>query len=178
MPTAVRTVTDERDALLQFLAAQRAALRLAVSGLTDEQVAARPTVSDLCLGGLIKHAARGERGWVAVILAGRPDPEPSRGQDWAADFRLEQGETVAGWLETYQSVARQTEEIVRDLVDLEQTVELPEAPWFPGDRMRSARWILLHLIEETARHAGHADIIRESLDGVTAMKSLADVHRE
>ncbi|AXI81383.1 DinB family protein [Peterkaempfera bronchialis] len=173
MPELVREVTDERDALLAFLAAQRGGLRRALLGVGEEQAAARPTAGTLSLGGLVKHVARTEQGWVSVILAGRPDPDPEGWMArWHEQFTMGPGETVAGLLARYAEVARETEEIVRALPDLEGTVSLPQAPWFPPDGTRSARWVLLHVIEETARHAGHADIVRESLDGATAFALL------
>jgi uncharacterized damage-inducible protein DinB len=83
------------------------------------------------------------------------------------------GETLAGVLAELAAVAEQTRETVEALPDLEVAVPLPEAPWFPQDGKRTARWILLHLIEEQARHAGHADLIRESLDGALAFDLVA-----
>jgi hypothetical protein len=80
-----------------------------------------------------------------------------------------EGETLTGLLDRYDEVARRTEEIVLGLPDLDVSHPLPEAPWFePGARW-SARRVLLHLVAETAQHAGHADILRESLDGAKTM---------
>ncbi|KAA2256321.1 DinB family protein [Solihabitans fulvus] len=172
MPTVVPGETAELDQLLQYLEAQRGGLRRSVHNLTDEQAAARPTVSALTLGGLIKHAARCERGWVAIMVG---QPEPSRANDWVSEFRMEDGETLAGLLDLYAEVAKATEVAVRGLPSLDVTVSLPEAPWFPKED-RSARWILLHLIEEAARHSGHADILRETLDGATAFELVAAVN--
>ncbi|WP_377270604.1 DinB family protein [Peterkaempfera sp. SMS 1(5)a] len=160
---------DERDLLLEFLASQRDGVRRAALGLSDQQATARPTAGQLSIGGLVKHLARTERGWFSVILAGRPDPAPDRAQHWDEEFTVLPGETLAGHLAAYEEVARETAEVVRALPDLELMVPLPEAPWFPPGAKVSARWILLHMIEETARHAGHADIVRESLDGATAL---------
>jgi hypothetical protein len=88
---------------------------------------------------------------------------------WKAVFRMQPGETLAGVLDHYAEVARRTEELVRSLPDLDVSHPLPEAPWFePGARW-SARRTLLHIIAETTQHAGHADIIRESLDGARTM---------
>jgi hypothetical protein len=160
----VRPVVDERDGLLAFLAQQRAALRFAVQGLTEEQAASRPTISTLSLAGLIKHATQCERGWIVGIMSQR-ELSP---RDWETEFQLEAGETLAGWLETYAAVARETESIVAQ-TDLDKPVPVPKGvPWFPQDvEAWSVRWVLLHLIEETARHAGHADIIREAIDGAS-----------
>ena len=169
MAGTVRPVADERDGLLAFLAQQRAALRFAVQGLTDEQAASTPTVSALSLGGLVKYAARVERHWIVTILAQLEPPPSFEGRDWSAEFRVEPGETLAGLLETYVEVARETESIIAE-TDMDQPVPVPKGvPWFPSDvDAWSARWVLLHLIEETARHAGHADLIREAIDGQSA----------
>ncbi|MGH8905508.1 MAG: DinB family protein [Egibacteraceae bacterium] len=174
MPWMVRSVADERDGLLAFLAAQRNALRIAVHGLTDEQAASKPSASGLSLAGLIKHVARTERRWIVVGVAQRALPELWPIQDWDAEFRIEEGEAVTGLLDMYEAVAEETESIVAEIPDLGMPVPVPDgAPWVPDDAGWSARWVLLHLIEETARHAGHADIIRESLDGATAFPLMA-----
>jgi hypothetical protein len=82
---------------------------------------------------------------------------------------------VAELLDIYAAVARETESVVAGIADLGQPVPVPRGvPWFPADvEAWSARWVLLHMIQETARHAGHADIIRESLDGETAYRLMA-----
>jgi uncharacterized damage-inducible protein DinB len=177
MPTLVRAETNERDALLTFLDAQRGGLRRAVLGLTDEQATSRPSAGELSLAGLLKHVARTEEVWVQSILMGRPEFAGTEA-DYVSGFQLLDGETVASTLDRYEQVARATEEAVNSLPDLEEVVALPEAPWFPPGMKVSARWILLHLIEETARHAGHADIVRESLDGATAFALVAAAQAE
>jgi uncharacterized damage-inducible protein DinB len=179
MPSLVNAETSERDALLIFLDAQRGGLRRAVRGLTQEQAAAHPSASAMALGGLVKHAAHCERHWIQEVLMRRPGPQAeASAAGWEGEFQLLPGETPAGVLAEFEAVARQTRETVEALPDLDVTVPLPEAPWFPKDAKRSARWILLHLIEEQARHAGHADIIRESLDGAVAFQLLAEEQRE
>ena len=174
MPGTVRPVVDERDGLLAFLAQQRDALRFAVHGLTDEQASSTPTASALSLAGLIKHSARVERHWIAGVILQRPLPGDGPA-DYAAGFRLAPGETVAGVLAEYAAVAAETEAIIAGIPDLGQAVPVPrDAPWFPQDvEAWSVRWVLLHLIQETARHAGHADIIRESQDGATMYQLMA-----
>ena len=159
MTLFARPVADERDGLLTFLAQQRDALRAAVLGLTDAQARLTPTASGLSLGGLIKHCARTERRWVVATIAGQPLPGLWPLEDWPADFRLERDETLAGVLDYYAETAGLTERIV--------AATEPEAP-SANDEQVSVRWVLLHLIKETARHAGHADIIRESIDGQRA----------
>jgi uncharacterized damage-inducible protein DinB len=167
-----KTVTGERADLLETLAKHRYFLRYTVRGLTDAQAAQRTTVSALCLGGLIKHVAACEREWVNFILDGPsalgPWDEASIA-DRSAEFDMLDGETLDGVLDDYEQVARRTDEIVATLPDLDVSQPLPEAPWFePGARW-SARRVLLHVLAETAQHAGHADIIRESLDGAKTM---------
>ena len=167
------TIEAERADFLQTLAAHRRFLRFTVRELSDEQAAARTTESELCLGGMIKHVAAVESGWVDFIVGGPAAMASGAGEvdvsDWTAGFRMEPGETLAGLLERYEQVARRTDELVAGLPDLDASHLLPEAPWFePGARW-SARRVLLHIIAETAQHAGHADIIRESLDGSKTM---------
>ena len=157
MPYFAGPVADEREALLTFLAVQRSALRAAVFGLTDEQARSRPAASALCLGGLVKHAARTERRWVVAGIAGQPLPGLWPIEDWPADFQLAGQESLDGVLAYYAETAELTTRIVTATGDLGQ----PSAV----DAERSARWVLFHLIQETARHAGHADIVRETLDG-------------
>jgi uncharacterized damage-inducible protein DinB len=175
MPGTVRPVADERDGLLAFLAQQRDALRFAVHGLTEEQATATPTASSLSLAGLIKHVARVERKWILEILAQRELPPEARVRDWANEFRLVEGETPSSVLELYGEVAAETESIISEIDDLGRPVPVPrDQPWFPADvEAWSARWVLLHVIQETARHAGHADIIREALDGANAYQLMA-----
>jgi Protein of unknown function (DUF664) len=160
MALFARSVADERDALLTFLAQQRDALRASVLGLTDEQARATPTVSSMSLGGLVKHCARGERRWVIAGIAGEPLPGLWPPDDWAADFRLEPDESLPGVLGYYAETAERTEQIVTGIADLGEPTAL--------DKEHSVRWVLLTLIKEIARHAGHADILREALDGQRA----------
>jgi uncharacterized damage-inducible protein DinB len=158
--------------LLGTLAAHRGFLRYTARDLTDEQASRRTRVSELCLGGLIKHVASVERGWIDFILEG---PSGMGGADEASlaahaeGFRMTDHETLASLLAEYDDVARRTGEVIGGLSDLDQSQPLPEAPWFePGARW-SARRVLLHVLAETAQHAGHADIIREALDGAKTM---------
>lgn len=167
MPGLVDPVADERDGLLGYLSQQRYVLCLAAYGLTDEQARAAPTVSGLSIGGIIKHVAATERGWMNTVLGLGPGDDP-------AGFALEHGETLADVIAEYERVATDTEDIVATIPDLGCLVPVPDVPWFPDDiEAWSVRWVLLHLIEETARHAGHADIIRETIDGATAFPLMA-----
>ncbi|MEU4200746.1 DinB family protein [Streptomyces sp. NPDC039022] len=177
MPTHVPAEAhgDERGALLAFLEAQRGGLRRSVLGLTDEQAAQKPSASELSLSGLIKHVAEVEQSWVETAQE-KPHSFKRDMDTWHLGFQLEGAETVESTLAYWDEVARETEEFVRALPDLNATFPLPEAPWYPPNATQSMRWLLLHLIEETARHAGHADVIRESLDGKTAF-TLVDEER-
>jgi hypothetical protein len=162
----------ERADLLETLAKHRSFLCQTVQGLTDEQAAERTTASELCLGGLIKHVTQTEAGWVDFIEHGpaaKASADEAAMAAHAAGFRMLPGETLASLLDRYGEVARRTDGLVAALPSLDASHPLPEAPWFePGARW-SARRVLLHILAETAQHAGHADIIRESLDGAKTM---------
>ncbi|GLF95076.1 DinB family protein [Streptomyces yaizuensis] len=174
-PAPASASAGERADLLESLAHHRRLLRLTTRDLTDEQAGRRTTASELCLGGIIKHVTEVERVWAAFIVEGSASmtdfaelTEEERAR-WADEFRMLPGETLAGVLDDYSEAARRTDELIAALPDLDAAHPLPEAPWFePGARW-SARRAVLHIVGETAQHAGHADIIRESLDGATSM---------
>ena len=170
MTSTLPTLAGERADLLEALTTHRHFLRFTVQGLSDEQATGRPTVSELTLAGLIKHVAGTEAAWVRFIEGG-PEAMSSEWtpEAWAREWRLEPGQTLASVLEDYATVARHTDELVATLPDLDISHPLPEAPWFPPGAHRSARRVFLHIIAETAQHAGHADILRESIDGQKTM---------
>jgi hypothetical protein len=172
------TDTGERADILESLRSARFFLRHTVEGLTDEQARLTPTASALCLGGLIKHVAATEKQWVDFIERGTEamassdgdwDPESPEVQEWANAFRLLPGETLADVLAAYERVAAYTDALVESLPDLDISHLLPPAPWFPPGATRSARRVFLHIVAETAQHSGHADIIRETIDGQKTM---------
>lgn len=175
MPANVPPVADERDGLLAFLRQQRYVVRLAAYGLTDEQARAAPSASSLSVGGLIKHLTLVERNWTGIILSRSEPFSQQRMERYAAAFQMGPEETLAGILAEYEKAAEETEAVVAGIADLGQPVPVPkDVPWFPKDvDAWSVRWVLLHLIEETARHAGHADIVRESVDGATGFPLMA-----
>jgi uncharacterized damage-inducible protein DinB len=168
-PTALGT---ERQDLLESLRRHRFFLTVPARGLTDEQAGTRSTVSELCVGGILKHVTQCERNWVDFILDGPEAMMHGNGdwspEDWEAGLRMLPGETLEQILADYDAVARRTDELVATL-DLDASQPLPSAPWFEPGKRWSARRVLLHIIAETAQHAGHADIIRESIDGQKTM---------
>ncbi|MEV4478368.1 DinB family protein [Micromonospora coxensis] len=167
MTTSEQVLTGERADLAQTLTRHRDFLRQTVRGLTDEQAAARSTVSELCLGGLVKHVATVEERW-ARFMVGGAEAMQAEPLDWQNAFRMTEGETLAGLLDRYAGIAARTDELIGTL-DLDTAWPLPQAPWFEPGASWSARRVLLHMIAETAQHAGHADILRESIDGAKTM---------
>lgn len=170
MPGLVRPTTDERDNLLGYLAQERYVLTLTAHGLTDEQIGMAPTASPLSVGGIIKHVTAVERGWTGLVTG-----TPRQERDYEGGFRVDPDQTLSSLLEDYAAAARATDDVVGGVADLDQPVPVPPGvPWFPDDVAAwSVRWVVLHLITETARHAGHADLVRESIDGATAFPLLA-----
>lgn len=167
--------STERTDILDSLTKHRYFLSFTARDLTDEQAGQSPTSSELCIAGLIKHVTSVESGWAEFIvegpssMAGMSDWTEEAAQQRADEFRLLPGETVAGILDDYADVARSTDALVTRLPDLDAAHPLPAAPWFEPGTEWSARRVLMHIIAETAQHAGHADIIRESLDGAKSM---------
>jgi uncharacterized damage-inducible protein DinB len=171
MPSNPPSVNTEREALVAYLVQQRDGLKYAAYGLTEEQARARPTVSALSVGGLIKHAAVTEKGWIQTMIG---NVGYANEQAYLDSFTLSDEETLESVIADLDQVAAETGAAVAALNDLDDKVQLPEAPWYPQDPEGfSARWILLHVLEELARHAGHADIIREHIDGATMYELMA-----
>ena len=171
MPGNAPPFTDERVGLLSYIAQQRDGVRYAAYGLTAEQLRATPTRSTLSVGGLLKHVTAMERSWMDTVLQ-RPTRTDGE-QKYGADFQLTETETLADLIGDSRACARETEDVIAGL-SLDDPVPVPDAPWYPDDvDAWSVRWVLLHLIEEIARHAGHADIIRESIDGASMYELMA-----
>ena len=172
------SASGERADILETLRTHRYFLRHTVEGLTDEQARLSPTASELTLGGLIKHVASTESSWVDFIERGTEamampegefDPNSELAQEWANEFKMLPDETLADLLARYERVAARTDALVESLPDLDLSHPLPPAPWFAPGATRSARRVFLHIVAETAQHAGHADIIRETIDGQKTM---------
>ena len=168
------TQTLERSDLVEALDRHRFFLRHTLRELTNEQIRQRSTVSSLTLGGLVKHVASVEQRWARFIIEG-PDALGGDVQSeadlalYASQFELTEDDTATSVLDSYAEVAAATDELVRTLPDLDARQPLPRAPWFQPGATWSARRVVLHILAETAQHAGHADIIRESLDGAKTM---------
>ncbi|MFI5530116.1 DinB family protein [Kitasatospora sp. NPDC051853] len=169
-------VADERSALMTYLAHQRRLLRVTAHGLTDDQARTASSAGDLTIGGLIKHAARCEAGWTRLVLR---EPAPEQPADESEEFRLLPGETLAGVLAEHAEAAARTDAVIAAIPDLGYAVPAPRGTrWIPAEVEEwSVRWVLLHLIEEMARHGGHADLIREGIDGATQYPLLAAAER-
>ena len=159
----------ERADLLEALRTQRYLFLHTVDGLTDEQAARRTTVSELTLGGLVKHVSAMESQWCDFIEQGPAAMEGEAEQDYLSGFRMEPGETLDALVERFQQTADRTDALVAGLSDLDVRQSLPVAPWFEPGASRSARRVFVHLVSEIAQHAGHADILRESIDGQKTM---------
>ena len=167
--------TGERADLLESLRTHRYFLRHTAQGLTDEQARLSPTASELTVGGLIKHVSAIESGWADFAERGTEampsmegEPSPEVIEKFQNEFRLLPGETLADVLAGYEKVAARTDALVESL-DLDTTYPLPAAPWFAPGATRSVRRVFLHIVAETAQHSGHADIIRETIDGQKTM---------
>jgi len=180
MPTLAPPVHDERHALREFLAYQQSAFVAVAFGLTDEQARSTPTASALSIGGLVKHVTGVQRGWLARVAAA-PEEVPSddrpfeeRAAEYQDEYVMRPDETLAQLLAALTAQNAESLRVV-DTVDLDAAVPVPrDAPWFPADvDAWSVRWVFSHLITELARHAGHADIIRESIDGATMYELVA-----
>lgn len=154
-------LASECVALENFLDAQRDGLLRKIAGVDDATARKTPTASSLSLLGLVKHSAVWERRWFQVIMGGRdlPDEWPAvKDELHDADLRVGEDDTVDYWVAYYREQIGQSR-VVAAALDL-------DSPCARADIIEcNVRYVLFHMIEETARHAGHADIIRETLDG-------------
>jgi hypothetical protein len=180
MPALAPPVTDEKGALVAYVAQQIDAFRAVAHGLTDDQARSTPTPSSLSVGALVKHATGVSRGWIARVTAAPQPPAPDdrpfeqRVAAYQDEFVMRADESLDEVLRRFDAQADATLAALRD-ADPDTPVPVPgDAPWFPKDvESWSVRWVALHLVEELARHAGHADIIREAVDGATMYELVA-----
>lgn len=159
-------MTPENEGILRALREARKLLLITVQGATDAQLTERSTVSELTLGGILNHLTQGERVWTHILTdttGSVPDGMWDMGQ-----YKAPEGVTLTALRAAYEEAARATDATVAT-ADLDAEVPLPEAPWEPGVvHRRPGRRILLHLLQETAQHTGHADIVREAIDGANS----------
>ncbi|WP_433703298.1 DinB family protein [Prescottella equi] len=171
-------IDSGRADILALLDDQRHNFLITVRGIDNEQARTRSTVSDLTLGGLVKHVTHTERDWVRKIVE-RDETAEFDMETAMATYTMTEDETLAGLLDDYRATAQETARVVASLDDLDLLVPLPTAPWAPERQWWTARRVLLHVLRETSHHSGHADIIRESLDGAnTTMQMGADAGME
>ncbi len=180
MPGMPPPASGERQTLLEFLRFNQDAFFAVAYGLTDEQARSTPSVSTLSIGGLVKHAANVQKGWVERAAAA-PDSPPKDDRpmedvmaEYADQYVMREDETLDQLLD---ELGQQNAETLRVFAeaDLDAPVPVPhDVPWFPQDLDHwNVRWVALHLIEELTRHAGHCDIIRETVDGATMYELMA-----
>jgi hypothetical protein len=166
--TETAVLSRERLDLLASLDKHRGFLRQTLDGMSDEQIRRTSTVSELCLGSIVKHVTATEATWRTFIVKGAAAFEEMSPDAYEAEWRLEEADTVDSLLAAYAAAAAETDALVAE-VDLDSEHDLPVAPWFEPGAAWSARRVLLHIIAEGAQHAGHADIIREAIDGAKTM---------
>ncbi|MGO9157406.1 DinB family protein [Mycobacterium sp.] len=180
MPALAPPVADERSALREYLAFHQSAYFAVSYGLTDEQARSSPSVSALSIGGLVKHTTGLQRSWMGRVAAAPQappkDPRPFEviSKEFGDQHMMRPDETLEGLLEAFKVQSAKSLRLV-ETADLDTEVPVPhEIPWFPKDQEAwSVRWVILHVINELARHAGHADIIRETIDGATMYDLIA-----
>lgn len=155
--------SSERTGVTTMLDEQRAGLIRKVTGVSEVDARLQPTAGSLSLLSLIKHCAVWEARWFGGVAAGHqlPDGWPEVDED-DAEFLLGEDDTLELWLARYEAACDAARVIVASL-DLDAACARPDVIDC------NLRWVMLHLIEETARHAGHADLIREALDGSCGM---------
>jgi len=161
MARIVPLLGGERESLLAALERHRDAILWKLDGLTGEQLRTSTLPSGTTPIGLVKHLAYVERWWFDDFFAGNSVDYPWSEEDPDADFRVDDGETVDDVISLYTEAAARSNELVADAQMDDLSVGSRD-----GERF-ALRWIVAHMIEETARHAGHADIIRELIDGNT-----------
>jgi len=161
---------DETATLLGFLDYQRATLAWKTSGLDAAGLRATVAASSMTLGGMLKHLALVEEHWFSGSLHGRDQQPPWNTVDWKADpdwdWRSAAEDSPEQLRALWQDAVVQSRSLVAEALAGGGLGQTAKRTWSDG-RAPSLRWILCHLIEEYARHNGHADILRESIDGQT-----------
>jgi hypothetical protein len=156
---------SERESLGQYLDYQRETILLKTEGLTKEQLGRKIPTSDLTLAGILYHLALNEEGWFEVDYLGLAPREDWEGIDWEADPNYEFRtalEQEPDWLRRrYRDACNRARQVAAGAESLDDASVSTRV----GGKPFTLRWVMLHLIEETARHAGHADLLREAIDG-------------
>jgi uncharacterized damage-inducible protein DinB len=161
---------DETATLLGFLDHQRATLAWKCAGLDAAGLRATVGASPMSMGGLLKHLAYVEDNWFSRSLHGRDRQPPWNTVDWTADPDWDWHSAADDSPEQLQALWRESVARSRSLTEealAEGGLGQPVRRTWPDGRAPSLRWILLHMIEEYARHNGHADLLRELVDGLT-----------
>ncbi len=165
-------VTGEKADLLLLLTDQRALFKVTVQGITDAQARQQTTVSTLTLGGLLKHLASGERATAQMLV----DRDENAEMDMTAlgdAYSLGPDDTLQRWLVEYDRANAFFDQTVAGVTSMDELIPQPTAPWAPDRVWWTVRRVVLHLMRETAHHCGHADIIREALDGQSTMTAIS-----
>jgi uncharacterized damage-inducible protein DinB len=149
---------DEKTMLVAFLDQNRAIMLWKLDGLDEEQARRQILPSATSMLGLVKHLAWVERWWFVDYIGGGEPDYPWSDEDPDADWRIEDHETIASISQLYVDAVGEANAVIEAAENLEVAGTKTEEP-------RSLRWVLIHMIEETTRHAGHADIVREMIDG-------------
>lgn len=166
-------VSGEKNDLLTLLNDQRGLLKVTARGLTEEQARTASTVSTLTVGGLIKHVARVQRDMTSQIVERDENAELDL-ESLADAYDLGPDETLAESLAEYGRTAMEFDRLIAGLDSLDELIPQAKAPWDPEPEAWSVRRLVMHLLRETAHHCGHADIIREALDGQTTMAAITE----
>ena len=156
---------DETQTLLGFLDYQRATMAWKCSGLNDAQMFAGLPPTSMTLGGMLKHLARVEDYWFSEVVAEGETPEPWTTMPWAAEWQNARSHTGQELRQLWAERVEVSRRVVAVRLEAGQTALDATHPAWGGQGRPSLRWVLVHLIEEYARHNGHADLIRESIDG-------------
>jgi len=162
---------SESETLVAFLDFHRDTLRLKTEGLNAAQLDQRLAPSTMTLGGMLKHLALVEDWWLNQVYADNAEPEPWASVDWKADpdwdWHSAAQDTPEQLRALYDAAIAASDRILHDALAHPGALEQLSRRTFRQDpsRRHNLRWILVHLIEEYARHNGHADLIRESIDG-------------
>jgi uncharacterized damage-inducible protein DinB len=161
---STENIDRERENLISMLDSQRELFRITLRGIDDAAARQRTTVSELTLGGLLHHLVHCEEHWVSVIIERDEDAKLDVSK-FDSEYRLGPDETVEGLLKQWDDVGAATAHLIRTVDSLDTSIPTPTSPWAPERVWWTVRFTLLHVLREIAHHSGHADIIREALDG-------------